>query len=209
VTDATTEPVMFDGMPASGENAWIAMDGSDAYYNVTTTDPVGPWPAVRLSGTPTVLPRPKECDGGSGMWVSATANAPATLLAVCPAAGQPAAAYSLATSTDRGATWVTRAAPGLAAPTATGVWLTATDAKHLVAVRQGLASSTGKADAPTAVLTSADGGASWRGSQLGDGATTDWAGAAGGPLVYALTGGRSYWVSHDSGATFEQVQLRR
>lgn len=209
VTDATTEPVTFNGMPANGENAWIAMDGSDAYYNVTSTDPVSPRPAVRLSGTPTVLPRPKQCDGGSGMWVSTTANARGTLLAVCPSAGKPDAAYSLATSTDRGATWVTRAAPGLAAPSATGVWLTATDAKHLVAVRQGLASSTGKADGPTAVLTSADGGASWRDPQLGDGAGTDWVGAAGGPLVYAIAGGGSYWVSHDSGATFEQVPLRR
>jgi hypothetical protein len=209
VADATTQPVTFDGMAASGENAWIAMDGSDAYYNVTSTDPVTPRPAVRLSGTPTVLPRPKECDEGSGMWVSATANTRGTLLAVCPSAGKPGAAYSLATSTDRGATWVTRAAPALDVPTATGVWLTATDATHLVAVRQGLASSTGRADGSTSVLTSADGGASWRDPQVGAGAATDWVGAAGGTLVYAVAGGRSFWVSHDSGATFERVPLRR
>jgi hypothetical protein len=36
-----------------------------------------------------------------------------------------------------------------------------------------------------------------------------WAGAAGGPLVYVVAGGGAYWVSHDSGATFEQVRLRK
>ncbi|GAA2161368.1 hypothetical protein [Pedococcus bigeumensis] len=209
VTDATTQPVRLDGMPVGGENAWIAMDGSDAYYNVTSTEPVAPWPAVRLSGKPAVLARPRGCDGASGMWVSTTANTRGALLAVCPSAGQPTAAYSLATSTDRGTTWVTRPAPGLGAPTPTGVWLTATDTTHLVAVTHGLAASTGTPEAQTGVLTSADGGASWRAAGLAAGGATDWAGAAGGTLVYAVAGGRSYWVSHDSGATFEQVQLRR
>jgi hypothetical protein len=208
VTDATTRPVLVNGMPVGGENAWIAMDGSDAYYNVSSTSPATARPAMRLSGTPAVLPPPKGCDGKSGMWLSGTANARGTLLAVCPSADQPQAAYSVATSTDGGATWVTRAAPGLGVPTAGGVWLTATDAKHLVAVTQGLASSTGAPQLSTAVLTSADGGTSWRAAGLAQGGA-DWVGAAGGTLVYAVTGGRSYWVSHDSGATFEQVQLRK
>ena len=209
VSAATTQPVQVQGMPAVGENAWIAMDGSDAYYNVSSTSPAGPWAAMRLSGKPAVLPAPMGCAGNSGMWLSGTANARGTLLAVCPSANEPAVSYVLATSTDRGATWATHPARGLGTPTATGVWITATDAKHLVAVRQGLASSTGGTDLPTALLTSADGGASWQPAELTPGGATDWVGAAGGTLVYAVTGGRSYWVSHDSGATFEQVPLRR
>jgi hypothetical protein len=209
VTDATTQPVRFDGMPVGGENAWIALDGSDAYYNVTSTDPVTPRPAARLTGGAAVLSPPGGCDAGSGMWVSATANRRGTLLAVCPSAGRSGTEYSLATSTDRGATWATRPAPALGKPTDTGIWLTATDATHLVALTHGLPTSTGRTEAPSVTLTSADGGASWRPADLAAGGATDWVGAAGGPLVYAVTGGRSYWVSHDSGATFEPVPLRR
>ena len=209
VTDATTRPVLVDGMPAGGENAWIAMDGADAYYNVSSTSPAIPRPAMRLSGKPTALAPPKGCDGQGGMWLAGTANSRGTLLAVCPSVDRPAAGYSLAVSSDRGATWATRAAPELGVPSPGGVWLTATDAKHLVAVTKGLASSTGAPDAPTAVLSSADGGTSWQAVRLAEGGATDWVGAAGGALVYAVGGGGSYWVSHDSGATFEQVQLRR
>ena len=62
---------------------------------------------------------------------------------------------------------------------------------------------------PPSLLTSADGGATWSRAKTTPSGVTDWVGAAGGSLVYAVAGGRSYWVSHDSGATFEQVQLRR
>jgi hypothetical protein len=196
-------------MPTAGENAWIAMDGSDAYYNVSSTSPAIPSPAMRLSGKPAVLAHPKGCDGKGGMWLAGTANARGTLVAVCPSVDKPAAGYSLAVSADRGGTWETRPAPGLGVPGPGGVWLTATDAKHLVAVTKGLASSTGAPDAPTAVLSSADGGTSWQAARLADSGATDWVGAAGGTLVYAVAGGRAYWVSHDSGVTFEQVPLRR
>lgn len=208
VTSATTEPVVFSGMPGSGENAWVTLDGSDAYYNVTTGQ-VGPVAAMRLSGKPGLLPSPKGCDSTDGMWVSATANTPGTLIGVCPTAAKPSQEYSVAVSDDRGATWTTRAAPGLGTPTATGVWLTATDAKHLVAVRNGLPSSAGRKDEPTTLLTSADGGGSWREAGVTPRDTASWAGAAGGGLVYAIGGGLSYWRSDDSGATFESVPLRK
>ena len=94
------------------------------------------------------------------MWLAGTANSARHPARGLPLGGRPAAEYSLAVSTDRGATWTTRPAPALGTRRGTGVWLTATDAKHLVAVRQGLASSTGAGDAPTTVLTSADGGPS-------------------------------------------------
>ena len=211
VSSATTEPVMLSGMAGAGENAWVTLDGSDAYYNVTTGQAApGPMAAMRLSGKSGLLPTPKGCDGASGMWVSATANTPGTLIGVCPSAAKPTEAYSLAVSDDRGATWTTREAPGLGRPTVTGVWLTATDAKHLVAVQHGLPSSAGLTkDEPTTLLTSADGGGSWRQAKVAPTDSASWAGAAGGPLVYALTGGLSYWRSNDSGATFESVPLRK
>ncbi|MEO6414318.1 MAG: hypothetical protein ABIO48_17145 [Pedococcus sp.] len=210
VTSATTEPVIFSGMPGAGENAWVTLDGSDAYYNVTTgLVAPGPLAAMRLSGKPGLLPIPKGCDSTTGMWISATANTPGTLIGVCPTAAKPSEEYSVAVSDDRGATWTTRAAPGLGRPTETGVWLTATDAKHLVAVRHGLPSSAGQKDELTTLLTSADGGGSWRQAKVASTDSASWAGAAGGTLVYAISGGLSYWRSDDSGGTFESVPLRR
>ena len=212
VTGSTTRPVVFDGMPAAGENAWVTMDGSDAYYNVSATDPSGAGaavPAMRLTGKVGPLALPQGCRHDGGMWVSAPANTRGTLVGVCASAAQPTVEYALAVSTDKGTTWTTRAAPGLGRPTATGIWLTATDAKHLVAVRQGLPSSAGGQDAPTTLLRSADGGASWRAVPVAPSGAVAWAGAAGGPLVYALAGGGSYWVSRDSGATFDSVPLHR
>jgi hypothetical protein len=208
VTSATTEPVVFSGMPGAGENAWVTLDGSDAYYNVTTGQ-FGPTAAMRLSGTPGPMPTPKGCHSTHGMWVSATANTPGTLIGVCPTAAKPGGEYSVAVSDDRGGTWTTRAAPGLGTPAETGVWLTATDARHLVAVRHGLPSSAGLKDEPTTLLTSADGGGSWREAKISPTGSASWAGAAGGGLVYAVGGGLSYWRSNDSGATFEDVPLRR
>ncbi|NYG05533.1 hypothetical protein BJ986_000020 [Phycicoccus badiiscoriae] len=207
VESASTLPVQLTGMPAAGDSAWIAMDGSDAYYNVTTTNATGPDRAMRLSGTPALLPVPTGCSP-TGVWVSATANTPGTLFGVCPSAATPADEYSLAVSSDRGATWTTRPAPGLGRPSGTGIWLTATDAKHLVAVRQGLPSS-GASQDPTTVLTSSDGGASWTRPTPVAPESADWVGAAGGGLVYAVGGGLAYWQSDDAGATFRSVPLRR
>ena len=41
-TAATTRPVLRRRDARGGENAWIAMDGSDAYYNVSSTSPDSP-----------------------------------------------------------------------------------------------------------------------------------------------------------------------
>jgi hypothetical protein len=204
---ATTEAVQLDGMPGAGENAWVTLDGSEAYYNVTSGS--GPLPAMRLSGKAGQLSVPQGCDSATGMWVSATANSPGTLLAICPSGAKPSEQYSLAVSGDRGGSWATRSVPGLGRPTETGVWLTASDAKHLVAVRQGLPSSDGLKNEPTTLLTSRDGGASWTEARLGTDSAPSWAGAAGGGLVYAVGGGLSYWRSDDSGATFGSVSLRK
>jgi hypothetical protein len=209
VSDLDTLPVAVPRITGVAENAWIAMDGAEAYLNVTGPSLLQPGAAVRLSGTPAALATANGCDPAHGMWVSATANSRGTLLAVCPSAGKPEDEYAVAVSTDRGATWSVRPAPGLGRPGGAGVWLTASDARHLVAVRQGLPSSSGRTTQPTGLLVSRDGGATWRKPGTSGTDTTAWAGAAGGGLVYAFAGGTSYWASNDAGATFETVPLRK
>ncbi len=209
VTDSTTAPVAVQGTTAAVENAWIAMDGADAYLNATATDPQQPARAIRVSGTPTALPVPQGCDPGQGLTLTGTANTRGTLVGVCPSSDAPDRRYTLVTSTDRGATWRSRPAPGLGTPSAGGVWLTATDADHLVAVRQALPASTGEVPSPTTMLSSSTGGAAWKQVAPGGSDATAWAGAAGGGLVYAFSGGSSYWLSSDAGSTFETVPLRR
>ena len=207
VTDPATQPVTVPPTPSAVDSAWITMDGSDAYLNRTSSAPMTPWTPVRLSGKPGLLSVPKECSN-DGMWVSGTANAAGTLVGVCPSASKPAEEYSSAVSTNRGDSWTTRPAPALGLPRGTGVWLTATDAKHLVAIRQGIPSSS-KQDEAATVLTSRDGGVGWTPVELGTQRPPAWAGAAGGGLVYGVGGGLSYWRSNDSGSTFESVPLRR
>ncbi|WP_406830466.1 hypothetical protein ABEG17_15925 [Pedococcus sp. KACC 23699] len=209
VTSSSTSPVPVSGIPKVVENAWIAMDGPDAYLNATTTGAQQPARAIRVSGTPTVLSVPKGCDPSQGLTLAATANTRGTLVGLCPSSDAPDNRYTVVTSTDRGATWRPRPAPGLGNPTAAGVWLTATDADHLVAVVQGLPSSTGEPTSPTRMLASSTGGAAWTQVAPGGSRDTAWAGAAGGGLVYAFSGGGSYWLSHDAGSTFETVPLRR
>lgn len=205
VSDDSASTVNVPSMPSDGENAWVAMDGPEAYYNVTTTVDRRPAVATRLSGTPGRLPVPKGCAAGQGMWVSASATTRGTLLAVCASAGSPDQQYAVAVSTDAGGTWTARPAPALGRPGGAGVWLTANDPRHLVAVRQGLPTSTvGAADA-TSTLVSDDGGTTWRTQRL---PAASWAGAAGAGIVYVLTGGTSYWVSTDAGTTFTQAPLR-
>jgi hypothetical protein len=94
--------------------------------------------------------------------------------------------------------------------TPSGVWVTSVDRQQLVAVTRGLPTS-GVDDQPTAVVVSRDGGSSWSTPAGIDNARGwSWAGAAGGPLVYALASGDpGYSVSTDSGSTFETVPLRR
>lgn len=209
VTDDSTQPVAVGVTTAVAENAWIAMDGPDAYLNVTAADPRQAARATRVSGTPEVLAVPQGCEPGHGLTLTATANTRGTLVGVCPSAGAPARRYTVVTSTDRGGTWRSRPAPGLGVPTAAGVWLTATDADHLVAVRQALPASTGEAPAPTTMFSSNTGGATWQEVAPGGSDAAAWAGAAGGGLVYAFSGGSSYWLSRDAGSTFETVPLRR
>jgi hypothetical protein len=209
VGSTTTTAVLYSGMSGDGENAWISMDGSDAYYNVTGPSPdvVVPFVPARVSGKPAMLPVPNGCADGAA--VSGTANARGTLVAVCRSEVAPEKQYTLAVSTDRGRTWTAKPSPGLGTPSDSGIWLSAVDAKRLVAVRQGLPASSGQEPAATQLLVSADGGASWRDAKLSKAGTTAWAGAAGGGLVYAFDGGQSYWQSNDAGAHFETVPMRR
>ncbi|KQU70295.1 hypothetical protein [Phycicoccus sp. Root101] len=209
VTDRTTTAVRVEGLAKVVENAWIAMDGPDAYLNGTSTGAQQPLPAIRVSGTPTALPVPEGCDPSQGLTLAATANTRGTLVGLCPSADAPDSRWTVVTSTDRGGSWRSRPAPGLGTPTRAGVWLTATDATHLVAVRQALPASTGEVPSPTTMLASSTGGAAWAPVAPGGSTDTAWAGAAGGGLVYAFSGGGSYWLSTDAGSTFETVPLRR
>jgi hypothetical protein len=168
---------------------------------------MAPWPPIRVSGKPRVVIAPPECSNAA-MWVTGTANAAGTLVGICPSAGQPGAEYSLAVSTDRGDSWTARPATALGTPRGTGLWLAAPDAKHLVAVRQGLPTSSAQDEAAT-LLTSGDGGLTWRPAKVDVDGASSWAGAAGGGLVYAFGGGLTYWRSDDSGGTFETVPLRK
>lgn len=209
VTSTTTSTVPLPAAAPVVENAWISLDGPDAYLNATAADPQQPVRAIRVSGTPTTLPVPEGCDPAQGLTLAATANTRGTLVGVCPSSDAPDSRYTVVTSTDRGATWRLRPAPGLGTPTAAGVWLTATDAQHLVAVRQALPASTGEVPSPTTMLATSTGGAAWKAVAPGGATDTAWAGAAGGGLVYAFSGGGSYWQSNDAGSTFETVPLRR
>jgi hypothetical protein len=208
VTSDRTEPVSIAGLAPVVENAWLVLDGSNAYLNGTSTGAQQPLRPVRVSGTPGPLPVPAGCDPSQGVTIAAAANSRGTLVGVCPAAGAADVRYAVATSTDGGATWSQRPAPGLGAPTPAGVWLTATDADHLVAVWQGLPASTGEVPSPTRLMSTSTGGASWKQAAPGGSTATTWAGAAGGSLVYATGAGASYWLSTDSGSTFETVPLR-
>ena len=205
VTDSTTHQVAVPPTPSAVDSAWIAMDGSDAYLNRASSAPMSPWAPIRVSGKPGKLAVPSGCSHDA-MWVTGTANAPGTLAGVCPTAGKPTEEYTIAVSADRGKSWTTRPAPALGLPRGTGIWLTATDAEHLVAIRQGIPSSS-KHDEPATLLTSGNGGADWTPAKLGPDTLPAWTGSAGGPLVYAIGGGLSYWRSNDSGATFESVPL--
>jgi hypothetical protein len=196
-------------LPKPAESAWLSMDGADAYVSVAYLDQKTHTPPRRVSGKPVTLGRPDGCPAIGELWVWGTANRKGGLVAVCQLQDAHAS-YGVATSTDRGVTWrKTRIAPALGATGPGGVWLTAVDLDRLVAVPGGLATSAGKPGASTPLLASADGGSTWQQPKVAPKDGVDWVGAAGGPLVYALADGRSYWVSHDSGSTFEQVLLRK
>ena len=191
------------------ESAWLSMDGADAYVSVSYLDQTTHTPPRRVSGKPVTLVRPQGCQEAGGLWVWGTANRKGGLVAVCQI-GDAHASYGVATSTDRGATWSdARIARGLGSTQPTGVWLTAVDLDRFVAVSQGLPTSALEPGGAPTLMASGDSGGTWTRPKTAPGGATEWVGAAGGGLVYALGGGRSYWVSHDSGATFEQVQLRR
>ena len=211
ITGPTATPTRTEtlDLPGPAESAWLSMDGADAYLSVSYLDQKTHTPPRRVSGKPVTLGRPDGCPATGELWVWGTANRKGGLVAVCQLQDAQAS-YGVATSTDRGATWdKTRIAPGLGATGPGGVWLTAVDLDRLVAVSQGLATSGSKPGASTTLLDSRDGGSTWAPPKASPAGRADWVGAAGGTLVYALAGGRSYWVSHDSGTTFEQVPLRK
>jgi hypothetical protein len=210
VTADRADAVSVPGLAPVVENAWLVLDGSDAYVNGTSTGEQRPLRPVRVSGAPLTLPLPPGCDPAQGVTIAAAANRRGTLVGLCPAAGAADVRYTVVTSTDRGATWRQRSAGGgLGNPGPAGVWLTAADADHLVAVRQALPASTGEVPSPTELVSTSTGGADWKDVAPGGSTDTTWAGAAGGSLVYATGSGASYWLSTDSGSTFETVPLRR
>jgi hypothetical protein len=115
--------------------------------------------------------------------------------------------YGIATSRDRGATWSDLRITPVGGVQRAGLWLAAVDTSRLVAVVRGLPTSGPKSAGPTRLLVSGDGGATWRDTTLGG--SVAWAGAAGGGLVYALSGGLSYWQSDDGGGHFTTMPMRR
>ena len=199
-------------LPARAEAAWLSMDGADAYVSVSYLDPSVQTMPRRVSGSPQTLARPAGCAKTGGVWVWATANTRGGLVALCRDATAPTAEYAVATSSDRGARWAAAAtATNLGQPTYAGVWLTAVDLLHLVAVWQGLPTSGALTGEPSTLVTSHDAGASWSGAEVVKGSDAwTWVGAAGGQTVYALgSGGLLYDVSTDAGASFGQRQFRR
>jgi hypothetical protein len=198
--------------PGPVETAWLSMDGSDAYVSTNPTDDQAVSTARRVSGAATELPRPAGCAPTGALWTWATADAPGALVAVCRADGRADAAYALATSTDKGATWSKATpAPDLGTPGAGGVWVTATDLRHLVAVVGALPSTDPDPTWATQLRSSSDGGRTWA-QPKGTGNSGDWAwaGAGGGKLVYAVPADSgAYYVSNDSGASFRSVAFRR
>ncbi|SDO86225.1 hypothetical protein SAMN04489867_0780 [Pedococcus dokdonensis] len=209
VTSSAPQQTEALDLPEPVESAWLSMDGADAYVSVSYLDPSTHTPPRRVSGKPVTLARPGGCQELGGLWVWGTANRKGGLVAVCQI-GDANGSYGVATSSDRGATWSeARIARGLGPTQPTGVWLTAVDLDRLVAVSQGLPTSALKSTAVPTLVTSGDGGATWTRPKAAPSGVPDWVGAAGGGLVYAVSGGRSYWVSHDSGTTFEEVPLRR
>ena len=186
------------------ESAWLSMDGADAYVSVSYLDQTTHTPPRRVSGKPMTLVRPQGCQEAGGLWVWGTANRKGGLVAVCQI-GDAHASYGVATSTDRGATWSdARIARGLGSTQPTGVWLTAVDLDRFVAVSQGL---------PTSALSPAALPPSWpAATAAGPGPVRRPRPAAPpsgserpeGAWSTPSAVGRSYWVSHDSGATFEQ-----
>lgn len=211
--DATRASKVRDlGVDHPVEGAWLSLDGSDAYVSVSYADSSLQTLPQRVSGTPATLPRPQGCATTGGTWVWGTARADGHLVAVCTSTTDNGQRYAVSSSSDRGATWSPAApAPALGKPGYTGVWLTAADPRDLVAVAQGLPTSSSRPEQPTTLLSSADGGRSWaapRGASASG--SWSWAGAAGGRLVYVLGGGSgSFEVSTDSGASFVPRSFRR
>lgn len=220
VGDSSAHIVQVPMLPTGVRAAWIVMDGKDAYLNVQTRGDGSSAPAtpVRLTGTPGSVARPTGCDPKWDVWLVTTARDRGALFAVC-AEGSKAkysvSMYAVFASADRGLSWRPRGVGGLGPVSERGVWATAADRDHLVAIPQGLpatdaAAPSGRATVGAGLLASDDGGATWHPSAVSP--TADgwgWAGAAGGPIVYALDGGGRYFLSTDRGASFEQVTLRR
>jgi hypothetical protein len=195
VGGGTPQHVHTEDLPTdiAPEGSWIAMDGATAYLNATA----GVTRPVRLTGKPEPIGRPGPCDAGP-FTVATAANERGTLVGVCRAT-PPRAGYQIFRSTDAGATWERRADRVLGPPGDRWLWVTAVDRDHVVAASPG--------SGP--LRQSSDGGRTWRGSGPGGaGEGWVWAGAAGGPTVYAVSGGPSFALSTDAGETFTSVPLR-
>ena len=220
VGESAAHVVPVPGLPSSVRTAWIVMDGKDAYLNAQTRGDGSSAPAtpVRLTGTPGSVARPAGCDPKGDVWLVTTARDRGALFAVC-AEGSKAkysvSMYAVFASADRGQSWRPRGVGGLGPVSEHGVWATAADRDHLVAIPGGLpatdaAAPSGPATVGAGLLASEDGGATWHSPAVSSKAGGwGWAGAAGGPIVYALDGGGRYFLSTDRGASFEQVTLRR
>lgn len=192
------------------ESAWVSMAGADAYVSVAYFDRDVQTLPRRVSGAPETLARPQGCPDVGGVWLWGSAQGRGGLVAVCQL-HDAKDSYGVATSGDGGATWSSaRLAPGLGPVTPSGIWMTSVDRGRLVAVTRGLPTS-GVDDQPTALVVSRDGGSTWdTPTGIDNSRGWSWAGAAGGPLVYALASGDAgYALSTDSGSTFETVPLRR
>ncbi len=192
--------------------SWVSLDGSTAYLNTFAEDE-GP---QRVSGTPGELPRPDGCPAGRPMSVVPTADAHATLFAICATAPRDSDAdgYLVASSADGGQTWTTRAsqAAELGPVRHNGPWVAATDSTHLVAATGGAVNASGDVNEPSSLVYSDDGGRTWQPSREASGGqlvggSWGWLGTPGGSTVYALGPGGGY-LSNDHGATFSPIDLR-
>lgn len=191
--------------------AWVALAGRTAYVDTVSGVPglFSGFTALRVSGTPTTVPRPTGCDNAAELTVVPTVADPRTIFALCAlgAAGTPSG-YAVYRSTDGGATWESRAHPVLGPVRFTNLRVTALDADRLV-VRTGEQLFADGTFVESELLSSADGGATWR-HPSGGLPTANWGevSAVDPQTVYAVQGIDSVWRSTDAGATFSRLPLR-
>ncbi|MEI2777386.1 MAG: hypothetical protein V9G19_15695 [Tetrasphaera sp.] len=198
---ATVAPVVTKTAPVIG--ASVAFWKDRAYVSPQPVDGPGQPFSVGADGQATPL------DIGCGDSAAAQVVVPGdgdTLFATCADGGAAGTAYySIHRSHDEGATW--EAVPGkpVALVNAGMVSFAAGDDEHLVAV------SGGSADVHGSLLTSANGGRTWR--NVVDPALPErgwrWVGAPGAKWFYLLPteGEKAYWWAQDFGDTWSKVPM--